>query len=190
MNNFFIDIIPVFLFFIVFKYYGIYAATWTGIIATFLQVSFYRLWHKRWDKMQLATLIIFSVFGGMTLYFHDPIFVKWKPTILFWIFSIVLLGSHLIGKKTLAQQVLEGAMKRQNPSAVTAIVIPSSVGKQLNIAWTLFFILLGSVNLYIAYTFDDQVWVNFKLYGITGATLCFSILQMIFLHTKIKWTSS
>src|SRR5476651_2037625 len=99
MNHILFDLLPVFLFFIAFKFYGIYAATWVGIIATFIQTFSYRLINKRWDKMQITTLIIFCVFGGMTLYFHNPIFVKWKPTIVFWIFSIILFFSQFVSKK-------------------------------------------------------------------------------------------
>src|SRR6185312_6363225 len=99
MLNLFYDFVPVLLFFIAFKWYGIYAATIVGIVATALQVVITTLWKKKIDKKQLMTLFVFVVFGGMTLYFHNPIFVKWKPSIIFWIFGIVLLGSHLIGKK-------------------------------------------------------------------------------------------
>lgn len=185
MNNFLLDLLPVLLFFLVFKYQGIYAATWVGIIATILQASIHRIRHKSWDKMQVVTLIVFLIFGGMTLYFHDPIFVKWKPTIIFWIFAAVLFGSHFIGAKPVMQRFLEASVKGQKDQSVQ-IILPAHVGKKINIAWTLFFILLGTVNLYVAYTFDDNVWVNFKLYGITSATLLFSVLQTLFLMRYMK----
>lgn len=190
MNHFLFDLLPVLLFFIVFKYKGIYAATWVGIIATLAQVLVYRLTKKRWDKMQLLTLAIFVLFGGMTLYFHNPIFVKWKPTILFWLFALVLLGSHFIGKKPMMQRILEGALANQNNPAqqnpAVHLVLPQPVGQKVNIAWTLFFLILGALNLFVAYQFNDTVWVNFKLYGITTATLIFSILQTAFLMKYIK----
>lgn len=184
MNNFLVDLLPVLLFFIVFKYQGIYAATWVGIITTLFQVGVSRLWYKRWDKMQLVTLVVFVIFGGMTLYFHNPIFVKWKPTLVFWIFAFVLFCSHFIGKKPMIQRFLEGALNSSQPAG--QLLIPASAGKKLNIAWTLFFIILGAVNLYVAYHFDDNVWVNFKLYGITSITLLFSVLQTVFLLRFVK----
>ena len=190
MNHFLFDLLPVLLFFIVFKYQGIYAATWVGIISTILQATIYRVTKKQWDKMQVVTLIIFVIFGGMTLYFHNPIFVKWKPTIIFWIFSLVLFGSHFIGNKPMMQRILEGALSNEkNMKQVKSpheLVIPPQVGKKLNIAWTLFFLLLGALNIYVAYQFNDNVWVNFKLYGITAATLIFSVLQTIFLMRYLK----
>lgn len=187
MNHFLFDLLPVFLFFIAFKYYGIYAATWVGILSTLTQVLVYRCSKKKWDKMQLVTLAVFTVFGGMTLYFHNPIFVKWKPTIVFWVFALVLLGSQFIGKKPLMQRLLEGALQNQKQAATQPeVLLPDSVGKILNLAWILFFLALGSLNVYIAYHFSDAAWVNFKLYGITGATLIFSLLQTIYLMKHIK----
>jgi len=182
MNAFLFDLLPVLLFFIAFKYYGIYVATWVGILSTLVQTLASRWQKKSWDKMQLVTLAIFTLFGGMTLYFHNPIFVKWKPTLVFWIFGLVLLGSHFIGSKCITQRVLETAMKEQ-------ATIPHRVGRKLNIAWTLFFLTLGSVNLYIAYHYSDEVWVNFKLYGITAATLLFSVLQTLFLVRHLPKSS-
>src|SRR5579863_2194606 len=114
MSQFLFDLLPVLLFFIVFKYQGIYAATWVGILTTLAQVLIYRFTKKHWDKMQLVTLVIFVIFGGMTLYFHNPIFVKWKPTILFWIFALVLLTSHFVGKKPIMQRLLEGSLNDQS----------------------------------------------------------------------------
>jgi intracellular septation protein len=184
MNNFLIDLLPVFLFFLAFKYYGIYTATWVGIVVTGLQTVISRLVRRRWDKVQLMTLAIFIIFGGMTLYLHNPIFVKWKPTIVFWVFALALFASHFFGKKTFIQRILEGALNKAHHE--DTIAIPLSVGNKLNAAWALFFIMLGAVNLYVAYTYDDAVWVNFKLYGITCATLLFSILQSAFLTRFIK----
>src|SRR5579872_6248363 len=105
MSSLFIDFIPVLLFFFAFKFYGIYVATIVGIVVTALQVVVTRLKKRRFDKQQLVTLLVFSVFGGMTLYFHDPIFVKWKPTVIFWIFGVVFLATQFFGKKPLIQRM-------------------------------------------------------------------------------------
>src|SRR5579871_4180643 len=137
MNNFLLDLLPVLLFFIVFKYQGIYAATWVGIIATFVQVCIYRLTTKRWDKMQLVTLAIFLTFGGMTLYFHDPIFVKWKPTIIFWIFGLAFYISQFVGKESLVQRMMSHAFEGK-------ATVSKKTWHRLNLAWSLFFFVLGA----------------------------------------------
>jgi intracellular septation protein len=171
----FYEIFPVFLFFIAFKWYGIYVATVVGIVTTFLQVIATRLWAKKWDRKQLVTLAVFLVFGGMTLYFHDPIFVKWKPTIIFWIFAVIILGSHLFTQKPVMQRLMENAVEQGKAN------IPMSVWKKINISWACFFLLLGGINLYVAYHLSNDAWVNFKFYGITSALFIFSILQAFYL---------
>lgn len=170
----FYEILPVFLFFMAFKFYGIYVATVVGIIATALQVIIYRLWRKQWDKKQLITLGVFVFFGGMTLYFHNPIFVKWKPTIIFWVFALALLGGQIFTKKPLMQRLMQNALQDKGH-------IPGVVWKRVNLMWIIFFIALGALNLYFAYYFSDDIWVNFKFYGITGALFVFSIIQAFYL---------
>ncbi len=177
--NFLIDFIPVLLFFISFKFYGIYTATLVGIVSTALQVIITRIIRKKFDKQQLVTLAVFVVFGGMTLYFHNPLFVKWKPTIIFWIFGLVLLGSHFIGEKKLLQRMMEKMLEGQEP-------LPKSVWTKMNLAWAIFFIAVGSVNLFIAYHFSTDAWVNFKLYGIMGLLIVFSVLQAVYLSRYMK----
>ncbi len=168
------DFVPVLLFFMAFKFYGIYAATLVGIVVTALQVLISAVWLRRFDKKQVITLGVFILFGGMTLYFHNPIFVKWKPTIIFWIFSLALLFSQFFGKKTLVQRMLESMVNAK-------ATVPSGVWKKLNFAWAVFFLSLGAVNIYVGYTFSTDAWVNFKFYGITVLLLAFSFGQAIFL---------
>jgi intracellular septation protein len=169
---------PVLLFIIVFKMYGIYIATMVGIAATLLAVFVSWLHFKKWDRTQLFTLIVFIIFGGMTLYFRDPIFVKWKPTIIFWAFALVIFGSHFFTRKPLMQRLTEKLMEKK--------AVPEFVWKRLNLMWAIFFVILGSVNLYIAYYFSDDAWVNFKFFGITSALFVFSLLQAWYLmrHSK------
>lgn len=170
----FYEIFPVFLFFVAFKFYGIYAATVVGIVTTLLQVLFTRCWQKAWDKKQLITLGVFLFFGGMTLYFHNPIFIKWKPTVIFWIFSLLILGSQLFTQKPLMQRLLGNMLQDK-------AIVPVRVWKRINLIWGLFFILLGSVNLYVAYNFSNDVWVNFKFYGVTSALFLLSTFQAVYL---------
>lgn len=182
MLNFLYEFLPVLLFFIAFKFYGIYVATIAGITISAIQFLLSSLWQKKLDKKQLVTLIIFCVLGGLTLYFHNPIFVKWKPTVLFWLFGLVLLMSQFIGKKPIMQRMLETMMEGK-------ATLPSFVWSRINLAWTMFFLILGTVNIYIAYNYTTEAWVNFKFYGILGLLFLFTILQGFYLAkyiTEIK----
>lgn len=173
------DLIPVILFFVAFKLYGIYVATEVGIAATAIQVLLTRFIRKKWDRMQVVTLIAFVLFGGMTLYFHDPIFVKWKPTVVFTIFSFIILVTQFT-YKPLTQRLMESTIC-QNGS-----VVPISIWRRLNLFWAFFFLALAMVNLYVAYHFSNDAWVNFKLYGISSALIIFSILQAMYLMRYIS----
>ena len=171
----FYDILPVFLFFLAFKFFGIYVATVVGIAATFAQVVMTRLFRKKWDKTQVITFCVFVFFGSMTLYFHDPIFVKWKPTIIFWIFALVILGSQIFTSTPIMQRLMQNVIQEKGGE------VPKKVWRNVNILWAFFFLVMGSINLYIAYNFDDAAWVNFKFYGITSALFVFSVLQSFYL---------
>ena len=170
----FYEIFPVFLFFLAFKFYGIYVATVVGIVTLFIQVLATRFFTNKWDRKQLITLLVFLIFGGMTLYFHDPIFVKWKPTVIFWVFSFAIIFSQLFTSKPLMQRLMESMFQDKH-------AVPVNAWKKLNVLWALFFILLGMINLYIAYHYSNDVWVNFKFYGITAALFLISILQAVYL---------
>jgi len=178
MLNMFYDFFVVLLFFISFKLYGIYVATTVGIVGSVLQVIITRIFRKKYDKKQLLVMAIFLVFGGMTLYFHNPIFVKWKPTIIFWIFSIAFFISQFVGKQSLIQRMMGHAL--EGKSAVS-----KKVWHRLNLAWSLFFLVLGAINIFVAYHFTTDVWVNFKLYGIFSAMLLFGFAQAFFLARYI-----
>jgi intracellular septation protein len=168
------EILPVFLFFMAFKFYDIYVATMVGIAATILQVIVTRAITNKWDRKQVITMIVFLVFGSMTLYFHNPIFVKWKPTIVFWIFSAAILFTQIFTHKPLMQRMMEGAL--QNSAS-----IPPKVWLKVNVLWAIFFIVLGSINLYVAYYLSNDAWVNFKFYGISLALFLVSIIQALYL---------
>lgn len=169
------DLIPVLLFFVTFKLYGIYVATQVGIAATAIQVLLTRFVKKKWDRMQCVTLVAFVLFGGMTLYFHDPLFVKWKPTVVFWIFALVILFTQFFTHKSLMQRFMEPSLAEKGGT------VPMRIWRRLNLFWALFFFTLGSVNVYVAYALSDDAWVNFKFYGITSALLVFAILQAAYL---------
>lgn len=203
--SFLYDFIPIILFFVAFKVAGIYVATVVGIVITAIQVLLTLIFKRKFDKQQLITLIVFVIFGGMTLYFHNPIFVKWKPTIVYWIFGIVLLGSHFIGKKTIMQRMLEGVLSNAHKPALTTgseivnsadepqskfpkgmVLSNPTIWKKINAAWAVFFLLMGGINLFVAYHFSTDAWVNFKLYGTLGLVLLFSLVQSVYLAKHLS----
>jgi len=169
------DLFPVILFFAVFKLFGIYAATGTAIAATVIQIIWTRVRHGKVDKMLWISFAIIAVFGGATLLLHDETFIKWKPTVLYWVFAAVLLFSNLFFGKNLMRAMLH-----------EKIALPAKVWGHVNLAWSLFFALLGVVNLYVAFNYSTDAWVNFKLFGATGMMLVFILLQSLALSKYIE----
>jgi len=169
------DFFPIILFFVAFKLYGIYTATAVAIAASFAQVGWYWLKHKRFENTHLITLAIIVVFGGATLILEDELFIKWKPSVLNWVFGVAFLASHFIGKKTIVERMMGGNVS-----------LPSGVWNKLNVSWILFFIALGFANLYVVYNFDTDTWVNFKLFGMMGLTLVFVIAQAFYMSRHMQ----
>ncbi len=160
------DLFPVILFFLVFKFFGVYAATASAIAATFAQVAWVKYRHGKVDTMLWVSLGIIVVFGGATLLLHDETFIKWKPTVLYWFFASALLFSRALFGKNLMRSLLQEKM-----------TLPDPVWHQLNLAWSGFFAVLGIVNLYVAFNYSLDAWVNFKLFGATSMMLVFILLQ-------------
>ena len=168
------DIFPVILFFVVFKLFGVYAATASAIVATVLQVAWIKWRHGKVDTTLWVSLGIIVVFGGATLLLHNENFIKWKPTALYWFFAGTILFSQAFLHKDVMRMLLHGK-----------IGLPDRIWKRLNYAWSIFFILLGCLNLYVAFNFSTDNWVNFKLFGTTGLMLIFILLQGLYLSKHI-----
>jgi intracellular septation protein len=164
------DLFPVILFFLVFKLFGVYAATAAAIAATIAQVVWVKYRHGKVDTMLWVSLGIIVFFGGATLLLHDETFIKWKPTVLYWFFAAALLFSRALFGKNLMRSLLQEKM-----------TLPDPVWHNLNLAWSGFFAVLGLVNLYVAFNYTLDAWVNFKLFGATGMMLVFIILQAFML---------
>jgi intracellular septation protein len=171
------DFFPIVLFFIVYKVSDIYTATAIAMIASLSQVAFYRLKFQHYEKMHLVSLAIIMTLGSATLFFHNPLFIKWKPTGIYWLSALVFLGSSFIGSKPLIQKMMEANVR-----------LPQKIWHRLNIAWTLFFIFMGAVNLYVAYHYDTNAWVNFKLFGGVGFTVLFVFIQAFYLTRHMDET--
>jgi intracellular septation protein len=164
------DFLPILLFFIAYKLYGIYVATAVAIVASIAQVSLHWLKHRRVELMPIITLVLIIILGGATLLLHNELFIKWKPTAIDWAFALVFLISQIIGAKPLTQRMLE-----------KNIQLPRPIWLRLNLSWIIFFSVMGLANLYVAYHFDTNTWVNFKLFGMLGLTLLFVIFQALYM---------
>jgi intracellular septation protein len=168
-----IDFIPLIIFFIFYKYYDIYVATKALIIASAIQIAATYLLYKKIEKMQLITFILVAVFGGLTVFLHDADFIKWKVTIIYLIFALGLTISHLLGKS---------AIKRMLGKELE---LPDSVWAKINWAWVLFFMTCAGANIYIAFRLPQDVWVNFKVFGLLIATLVYTVLTGFYIYRQI-----
>jgi intracellular septation protein len=115
------------------------------------------------------------VFGGATIYFHDEMFIKWKPTVLYWCFALALLGAQLLMRKNLIRSLMGKQMS-----------LPDLVWDKLNLAWSTFFAAMGALNLYIAFNFPLELWVNFKMFGFIALMIAFVIAQTVYLSRYLK----
>lgn len=173
--KFLFDLFPVILFFLAFKVYDIFVATAVAIAAAVAQIGWLWFRHRQVDKMMWSNLAIIIIFGGATLVSQDEAFIKWKPTVLYWLIATALLVSNQIFRKNLIQAMLE-----------KQIALPSIIWNKLNLSWTGFFLFMGCINLYVAFSFSVDIWVTFKLFGATGLMLVFMILQVMMLGKYLK----
>ena len=170
-----LDFLPIVLFFAAYKLAGIYTATAVAIAATVVLVAGFWLRYRRVEKMHLITLAIILVFGGATLLFHDPLYIKWKPTVAYLLFALVFLGSMVVGERNLTERMM-GHLTRD---------VPPGLWKRLNLAWVVFFLVAAGLNLFVAYRFSEATWVNFKLFGLMGLTFLFILGQGMVLSRYI-----
>jgi len=173
--KFLFDFFPILLFFIAYKLYGIYVATAVAIGASFVQVGWFWFRHHRVETMHLVTLGLIVLLGGATLYLHNETFIKWKPTIVDWVFGGLFLATQLLRGRPLVERMM-GAN----------LTLPAPVWQRLNLSWGLFFIATGAANLYVVYNFDTDIWVDFKLFGMMGLTVAFVIVQAFYLARYIE----
>ena len=171
MNKILFDFFPIVLFFIAYKIYDLYVATAVVIGATFVQVAYSWFKLRKVETMQWVTLGLMVVMGGATLYLQDEQFIKWKLTIIEWLFGAVLLGSQFIGKKTIMEKMMGANLE-----------LPKKAWSILNTAWALFFISVGAINIYVMFNYDTETWVNFKTFGVPACMAVFILLQLVFLY--------
>jgi intracellular septation protein len=198
------DLFPVLLFFAVFKLAGsfptqslalattllggfvgdgqvppdqapILLATATAIVASAVQVGWLLARGRKVEPMLWISLGVILVFGGATIWFHDETFIKWKPTILYWLFGAILLAGRLGWRRNFIRQLL-------GPQ----LTLPAFAWDRLLWAWIGFFLFAGALNLFVAFTYSTDTWVNFKLFGLMGLTLAFTIAVGLWLARHIE----
>jgi intracellular septation protein len=150
---------------------SILIASALAIIAITLQIGYKLIRRHKVGPMQWLTFAIFLIFGGATIYFHDDTFIKLKPTVLYWVFAIALFIAQRFARRNLMQAALEPA----------GIHLTEPHWRRLNYAWMIFFVLVGALNLFVAFRLSRDIWVSFKSFGLTGLTLAFAVLQSIVL---------
>ncbi|MDK9764505.1 septation protein A [Vibrio sp. D420a] len=168
-----IDFIPLIIFFALYKMYDIYTATGALIAATAIQIALTYLLYKKVEKMQVVTFAMVAVFGGMTIFLHDDNFIKWKVTIVYALFAIGLTVSQLMGKPA-----IKGMLGKE-------LTLPDSVWRNINWAWTAFFVLCAALNVYVAFNLSLDVWVNFKVFGLLVATITFTLLTGLYIYKSL-----
>jgi intracellular septation protein len=168
------DLFPVVLFFVAYKVADIYVATSVLIVAVLAQTLVSWIRHRKVSPMLLTSAVLVLIFGGLTLLIHDATFIKWKPTIVNWLFAAAFLGSQFMKGPTVVQRMMGEHVKLDPPSLWT----------RLNIMWVVFFVVVGAINLYVAFNFSESAWVNFKLFGLMGLTLAFALAQGVWLSRK------
>ncbi|AKJ42568.1 septation protein A [Pragia fontium] len=170
----FLDFLPLIVFFTFYKLYDIFVASGALIVATALAVVYSLIKYRKVEKMMLVTFAMVVVFGTLTIVFHSDEFIKWKVTAIYTLFSLALLFSQLVLKKILIKSMLG-----------KEITLPEHVWSKLNIAWAVFFLGCGLLNIYIAFWLSLDIWMNFKVFGLTGMTLVFTLLSGIYIYRHI-----
>ena len=172
--KFLFDFFPVALFFVAIQIWDIFVATAVAIAGTVLQVGYLLARKKRVQPMLWASLAIIVVFGGATLALQDETFIKWKPTVLYWLFGAVLAASALGFRKNLVRAML-----------AEQVQLPDAIWARLNLSWVGFFAFMGAANLYVAFNYPTDLWVNFKLFGGMGLMLLFIVAQSLYLARHV-----
>lgn len=176
MKKFLFDLFPLILFFVVYRFADIYAATATAVALSIAQIVWLKLTRRTIETTHWINLTVIVLFGGATLLLHDDAFIKWKPTVLYWVFGAVLLGGRMIGRNPMRK-----LMGQQ-------ISLPEAAWNKLNFSWALFFLAAGFINLYVAFSgrFTEAQWVTFKVFGLMGLLLVFVIGQSIWLSRHMQ----
>lgn len=177
MKKFLFDLFPLILFFIAFKFADIFTATAAAVIAAIAQILWLKLTGRAIEATHWINVTIIVVFGGATLLLHDDTFIKWKPTVLYWLFAVILAGGRLLFNRNLMRKMMG-----------EKVAMPEPVWDRLNYSWAAFFVASGALNLYVAFSgrFTEAQWVNFKVFGLMILLLLFVVVQSLWLSRHIQ----
>lgn len=170
-----IDFFPIILFFIAFKFADIYVATGVAIVATIAQIAWLRYSRGKVEPIQWVSLGVIVLFGGATIIAQNETFIKWKPTVLYWLMAGVLAAGQLFFRKNLLKSLMGSQLE-----------LPDHAWRVTNWSWIAFFAAMGVINLWVAYNFDTNTWVNFKLFGGLGLMALFVVGQALYLGRFMK----
>ncbi len=179
MKKLLVDFFPLLVFFVVYKFYGIYAATAAAIVGTVVQIAYLKLSKQKIEPMHWLGFVIVIVFGGLTIYLQDERFIKLKPSILYWAFAVTLLFGLFILKRNLLKSLLGSKLE-----------LPDHAWNVLAWMWIVFFGFMGALNLYIANRFPTATWVDFKVWWSMGLILVFSVLQALYMGRFLTETNN
>lgn len=172
-----LDFLPVLVFFAAYKLSNLMVATAALIVVTLVQTAVTWARTRTVKKMSLLVAGLVLVFGGLTLVLDSEIWVKWKPTAVYWMFAVVFAGSEWVGAKSIVRRMFDAQM-----------TLPDFAWRRLNFAWVAFFTLGGALNLWVAYNFSTDTWVNFKLGAAIGLPLLFALVQGIYVARHASGT--
>ncbi len=164
------DFLPLLFFFGAYLYDDLYFAVGVLMVAMPIGLALKTYWTKKLDKIYLGSTIFLLILGSATLFFRNPLFLYWKPTAFYWVISIVFLASQWIGEKTIIERLFAQAAELSRGQWV-----------KLNLMWVVFFIFAGCLNIYVAFSFSEAVWVKFKVFGLLALTFIFVILQAVWM---------
>jgi intracellular septation protein len=167
------DFLPLIAFFAAYIMYDLYVATATIMVVMALQIAYQWLRHRKVNKMLLISGALVAVFGGITLALRNPLFIQWKVTVVNWLFAAAFLGSQMFGSKTFTERLMGHAVE-----------LEPALWRQLNTLWVVNFAVIGALNLYIMYNFDEQTWVYFKTWGMIGLSLLMAVGQAIWVSSR------
>jgi intracellular septation protein len=170
-----LDFFPIVLFFAAFKVWDIYVATGVAIVATIAQIAWLKYSTGKIEPMQWLSLGIIVLFGGATILAHDETFIKWKPTVLYWLMGGALAVGLLVFRKNLLKSLMGAQLE-----------LPEAAWRAMNWSWVGFFAVMGVLNLWVAFHFDTNTWVNFKLFGGLGLMALFVVGQALYLSRYTK----
>lgn len=184
MQKVFLDYFPAFVFLAVYLYTkDMFVAVGIFIVASIAQIAFLLARKQKIEKMHWIQLIAVVVFGGLTIVFANQVFIRWKPTVVYWIFAAILFATHFIGERTAAERLLG-----------KQIELPDHIWRRMNVSFTVFCLAMGVLNLYVAFVYGSELdpkvqeehWVYFKVFGTMVLTFVFLMIVMLSVSKHVK----